>query len=165
MNKIKSLSVVAVVMLLFGCANENLSDKIAKLEKQAFSTEAAIDPELAGQLIDAYCDFATQNPENQQAPDYLFKAIDVSMNSDNPTRTFSIIDRLMIEYPGYEKTHMALFIKGFIYETRYNNIEQARATYEKYLKLYPDGELADDCRASIENLGLTPDEIVKKFDK
>ncbi len=151
-------------MMLLSCGNENLSDRIAKLEKQAFSTESAVNPEIAEQLVDVYCDFATQNPENQQSAEYLFKAVDVSMNFDNPVKTFDIIDRLVQEYPDYEKTPMAVFVKGFIYETRYNNIEQAKAAYEKYLELYPEGEMAADCRASIENLGLTPEELVKKFE-
>lgn len=164
MNRITPLLIVAVAMMLLSCGNENLSDRIAKLEKQAFSTESAVNPEIAEQLVDVYCDFATQNPENQQSAEYLFKAVDVSMNFDNPVKTFDIIDRLVQEYPDYEKTPMAVFVKGFIYETRYNNIEQAKAAYEKYLELYPDGEMAADCRASIENLGLTPEELVKKFE-
>lgn len=164
MNRLTSLLIVAVAMMLFGCGNENLSDRIARLEKQAFSTENAITPEIAENLVDAYCDFATQNPENQQSAEYLFKAMDVSMNFDNPAKTFDIIDRLVREYPDYEKTQMAVFVKGFIYETRYNNIEQAKAAYEKYLELYPEGEMAADCRASIENLGLTPEELVRKFE-
>ncbi|MCQ2306266.1 MAG: hypothetical protein MJ000_01710 [Bacteroidales bacterium] len=164
MNRITPLLIVAVSMMLLSCGNENLSDRIAKLEKQAFSTESAVNPEIAEQLVDVYCDFATQNPENQQSAEYLFKAVDVSMNFDNPVKTFDIIDRLVQEYPDYEKTPMAVFVKGFIYETRYNNIEQAKAAYEKYLELYPEGEMAADCRASIENLGLTPEELVKKFE-
>lgn len=164
MNRITPLLIVAVAMMLLSCGNENLSDRIAKLEKQAFSTESAVNPEIAEQLVDVYCDFATQNPENQQSAEYLFKAVDVSMNFDNPVKTFDIIDRLVQEYPDYEKTPMAVFVKGFIYETRYNNIEQAKAAYEKYLELYPEGEMAADCRASIENLGLTPEELVKKFE-
>lgn len=163
MNKITPL-LIMFAMLFFSCGSENLTDRIAKLEKQAFSTENAINPEIAGQLVDAYCDFATQNPENQQSAEYLFKAVDVSMNFDNPIKTIAIIDRLTQEYPDYERTPMAVFVKGFIYETRFNNVEQAKAAYEKYLELYPDGELAADCRASIENLGLTPDELVKKFE-
>jgi len=163
MKKLTPL-LITFAMLFFSCGNENLADRIAKLEKQAFSTENAINPEIAEQLVDAYCDFATQNPENQQSAEYLFKAMDVSMNFDNPIKTIAIIDRLTQEYPDYERTPMAVFVKGFIYETRFNNVEQAKAAYEKYLELYPDGEFAADCRASIENLGLTPDELVKKFE-
>lgn len=164
MKKLTPLLIMAVAMMIFSCGSENLSDKIAKLEKQAFATENSMNPEIAEQLVDAYCDFATQNTENQQSAEYLFKAMDVSMNFDNPTKTFGIIDRLIAEYPDYEKTPMAVFVKGFIYETRYNDVEQAKAAYEKYLELYPDGEMAADCRASIENLGLTPEELVKKFE-
>ncbi|MCQ2323193.1 MAG: hypothetical protein MJZ47_06200, partial [Bacteroidales bacterium] len=165
MKKITPLLIMAVAMLLFGCANENLSDEIAKLEKQAFSTEGAVEPQTAEQLVDAYCAFATQNPENQASAEYLFKAVNVSMNFDNPQKTIGIIDRMLTEYPDYQKTPTTLFLKGFIYETRFSNYEQARAAYEKYLELYPDGEFAADCRASIQNLGLSPEELVRMFEK
>lgn len=164
MKRITSLSVVAVAMILFGCGNGNMADEIAKLEKQAFSTENAVTPQVAEQLVDAYCAFATQNPENQMSAEYLFKAVNVSMNFDNPQKTIGIIDRLLTEYPDYQKTSTALFLKGFIFETRFSNYDQARAAYEKYLELYPDGEFAADCRASIEYLGLSPDELIKMFE-
>ena len=98
------------------------------------------------------------------APEYLFKAVDVSMNLNEPQRTIFIIDKLVNEYPDFPRTQAALFVKAFIFETRYNNLEMAKKIYEQYLDMYPDGEFADDCRASIENLGLSPEELVKKFE-
>lgn len=163
MRKIIPILIMAFALLLAGC-KPNLTKEIAKLEKQAFAADGAVSQQVAERLVDAYCRFATQNPDSQASAEYLFKAVDVSMNFDNPQKTIGIIDRLLTEYPDYQKTPTSLFLKGFIYETRFGNFEQARAAYEKYLELYPDGELADDCRASINNLGLTPDELVKMFE-
>jgi len=163
MKRITPLLIMAFAMLISSC-KPSLTDEIAKLEKQAFATEGVIEPQLAGKLVEAYCSFATQNPANDVSADYLFKAVDVSMNLDNPQKTIAIIDRMIQEYPDNQKSSKALFLKGFIYETRFSNYGQAKDAYEKYLELYPDGELADDCRASIENLGLTPEELIKKFE-
>lgn len=163
MKKITPILIVAFALVIAGC-KPNLTKEIAKLEKQAFATDVAVSQQVAERLVDVYCRFATQNPDSQASAEYLFKAVDVSMNLDNPQKTIGIIDRLLDEYPEYQKTPTALFLKGFIYETRFGNYDQARAAYEKYLELYPNGELAADCRASINNLGLTPDELVKMFE-
>jgi len=158
--------IICIVLALFfvGCNNNNPAKKIEKLEKQVFATDKAIEPEAASDLVSAYCEFADANPNDAMSPEYLFKAVDVSMNLNEPQRTISIIDRLVKEYPEYPRTQAALFIKAFIFETRYNNLDMAKKLYEQYLELYPNGEFADDCRASIENLGFTPEELVKKFE-
>ena len=152
------------VLVLVGCGNNDPAKRIEKLEKQLFSTEAAINPEVASDLVSAYRDFADANPNDAMAPEYLFKAVDVSMNINEPQRTISIIDRMLTEYPDYQNTERALFVKAFIFETRYNNLDMAKKLYEQYLTMYPDGEFAEDCKASIENLGLTPEELIKKFE-
>ncbi len=154
-----------VLALLFvGCSNNDPAKRIETLEKEAFTTENAINPDIASDLVSAYCDFADAYPNDEKSPEYLFKAVDVSMNLNEPQRTISIIDRLVKEYPEYPRTQAALFIKAFIFETRYNNLEMAKKIYEQYLEMYPNGEFANDSRASIENLGLTPEELVKKFE-
>ena len=161
----KKISFVLFIALFFaGCNSNDPAKKIEKLEKQLFTTENAIVPEVASDLVSAYCDYADANPNDAMSPEYLFKAVDVSMNLNEPQRTISIIDRLIADYPDYPRTQAALFIKAFIFETRYNNLDMAKKLYEQYLEMYPDGEFAESCRASIENLGLTPEELVKKFE-
>ena len=87
------------------------------------------------------------------------------MNLNNPQRTIGIADRLCKEYPDYAKTPVAMFVKGFVYETQYGNEEAARKAYEEFIKAYPDSELVNDAKASIENLGLTPEELIRKFEQ
>ncbi|MBO4568097.1 MAG: membrane lipoprotein lipid attachment site-containing protein [Bacteroidales bacterium] len=161
----KKLLFLAVIALVFaGCSNNDPAKRINELEKQAFLTEGAIVPEVASDLVSAYCDYADANPNDAMSPEYLFKAVDVSMNLNEPQRTISIIDKLMADYPDYPRTQAALFVKAFIFETKYNNLDMAKKLYEQYLEQYPDGEFADDCRASIEFLGLSPEELVKRFE-
>jgi Uncharacterized protein conserved in bacteria len=162
MRRIIVLFVMA--MMLFACGNNDQAKRIEKLEKQVFSTETTIDPVVASDLVSAYCDFADANPNDAMAPEYLFKAVDVSMNLNEPQRTIYIIDKLLKDYPDYPRTQAALFVKAFIFETRYGNLNMAKKIYEQYLEMYPYGEFAEDCRASIENLGLSPEELVKRFE-
>lgn len=159
------ITILIISGLFVGCNSNNPSKRIEKLEKQVLATDKAIDPVVASDLVSAYCDFADANPDDTMTPEYLFKAMDVSMNLNEPQHTIYIIDKLLKEYPDYPRTQAALFVKAFIFETRYNNLDMAKKLYEQYLSQYPDGEFANDCRASIENLGLTPEELVKKFEE
>ena len=158
------LVILLFSVLLIGCNTNDPAKRIEKLEKQVFSAEKAVDPVVASDLVSAYCDFADANPNDAMAPEYLFKAVDVSMNLNEPQRTIFIIDKLLKDYPEYPRTQAALFVKAFIFETRYGNLNMAKKIYEQYLEMYPDGEFAEACRASIENLGLSPEELVKKFE-
>lgn len=160
----KIIALFALAMMLVACGNDDPAKRIEKLEKQVFSAEKAVDPVVASDLVSAYCDFADANPNDAMAPEYLFKAVDVSMNLNEPQRTIFIIDKLLKDYPEYPRTQAALFVKAFIFETRYGNLNMAKKIYEQYLEMYPDGEFAEACRASIENLGLSPEELVKKFE-
>ena len=161
----KIIVLLLIAGFFVGCNSNDPAKRIEKLEKQVLSTDKAIDPVVAGDLVSAYCDFADADPDDAMAPEYLFKAMDVSMNLNEPQRTIYIIDKLLKEYPDYPRTQAALFVKAFIFETRYNNLDMAKKIYEQYLSMYPNGDFADDCKASIENLGLTPEELVKKFEE
>ena len=161
----KKLSFFLIIALFFAsCGGNDPAKRIEKLEKEVYTTEGAIKPDIASDLVSAYCDFADAYPNDSITPEYLFTAMDISMNLNEPQRTISIIDKLIKEYPDYPNTSRALFVKAFIFETRYNNLDMAKKIYEQYLEQYPDGEFAKDCKASIENLGLTPEELVKKFE-
>ena len=164
MKKFIVYFVLVFVLVFVGCNSNDPAKRIEKLEEQVLSTDKAIDPAVASDLVSAYCDFADADPDDAMAPEYLFKAVDVSMNLNEPQRTIYIIDKLVKEYPDYPRTQAALFIKAFIFETKYNNLDMAKKLYEQYLAMYPDGEFAESCRASIENLGLTPEDLVKKFE-
>lgn len=160
----KIIVLLLIAGFFVGCNSNNPAKRIEKLEEQVLSTDKAIDPVVASDLVSAYCDFADANPDDAMTPEYLFKAVDVSMNLNEPQRTIYIIDKLVKEYPDYPRTQAALFIKAFIFETRYENLDMAKKIYEQYLEMYPNGDFVDDCKASIENLGLTPEELVKKFE-
>lgn len=160
----KRILAILIFVVFVACSSDDPARRIEKLEQQLFATEQAVDPVLADELVTAYCDYAIKCPNDEKTPEILFKAVNVSMNIDNAQRTIAIIDKMIKDYPDYPRTQAALFVKGFIFETYYENFDMARQIYEQYLALYPDGEFAEACRASIANLGLTPEELVKKFE-
>ena len=51
---------------------------------------------------------------------------------------------------------------GFILANDLKDFENAKQTYNLYLEKFPNGQLADDARVELENLGKSPEEILKE---
>ena len=57
---------------------------------------------------------------------------------------------------------MALFMTGFVYENDLMDLKNAKASYESFLKRYPnDPDFADDAQMALKMLGKSPEEIIK----
>lgn len=66
------------------------------------------------------------------------------------------------KFQGDPKAAQILFMIGFIQANKLDELDSARVTYTKFLELYPDAEMATSAKSELENLGLTPDEILAK---
>lgn len=155
-----------VSLVLFSCENKMSVEKINELESKVFGGENVINKENAIQLIDAYLLFAEQNPDDSKSPDFLFKALDVAVgtNAENPQKAIDIANILIEKYPDFEMTPMAMFIKGFVYENIMSDLDNAEVTYNQFIEKYPDNPMVGDVKATLENLGLSPEELVGKFE-
>ncbi|MFN0013007.1 MAG: tetratricopeptide repeat protein [Saprospiraceae bacterium] len=68
--------------------------------------------------------------------------------------------------PTHAKAPTALFMMGFIYENDLRDIASAKSTYEDFLKRYPnDPDYVDDAQNALRYLGMSPEEIIKQFEK
>ena len=56
------------------------------------------------------------------------------------------------------------FLKAFIYDNNLKDIKKARTAYSDFIQKYPKHELTDDAMISMDNLGKTPEQIVKEFE-
>ena len=165
MKRILFSLLVAVVMM--SCGEKMSVEKINELESKVFAKDAVVSAENVIQLVDAYLLFAQQNPNDLQSPDFLFKALDVAVgvNAEGPQKAIDIADVLIEKYPDFEMTPMALFIKGFVYENMIGDLQNAEMTYRQFIEKYPNSPMVEDVKATLENLGLTPEELIRKFEE
>jgi TolA-binding protein len=87
------------------------------------------------------------------------------MNMRRPQATIALFDRIINEYPDYEKSPSALFLKAFVYEDQLQDLENAKHYYELFLEKYPESEFADDAEVSLQNLGKSPEELIREFEE
>ena len=66
------------------------------------------------------------------------------------------------KYPNSEKAPMGLFMAGFVEANELQDSAAATATYNLFLEKFPDHELATSAKEELKNMGLTPEEILKK---
>lgn len=157
---------LSLALMLLSCGEKMSVEKINELESKVFAKDAILSSENVVQLVDAYLLFAKQNPDDKQTPDFLFKALDVAVgiNAEGSQKAVDIADVLIENYPDFEMTPMAMFIKGFIYENMIGDLKNAEATYRQFIDKYPDNPMVEDVKATVENMGLSPEELIRKFE-
>ena len=80
-------------------------------------------------------------------------------------KTVEYYDRIVTTYPNTPQAATSLFKKAYTYENGLNDNMRAKATYEEFIKKYPDHELADDAQTMIDFLGKPADDLIEMLEK
>ena len=152
---------------MLSCGEKVSVKEVKELESKVLAEGAKPTKEEVIQLIDAYILFAEQNPDDVQSPDYLFRALDIAVgvNAEGPDKAVKIADMLIEKYSDFEMTPMAMYLKGFVYENIVGDLHNAEMTYRQFVEKYPESPMVEDVKATIENLGLSPEELIRKFEE
>lgn len=169
-----AIALIISSVLLFSCvSNENKTEvkntvsisDINKLEAELFNANNATpDMVKARQLAELYIEYAELYPNDMNSPEFLFKASDISMNVHSPRLTISLFDKILTNYPDYINVPTIMFLKGFVYEDQLNDYVNAEKCYLEFLEKYPNSDFADDAVVSLNNLGKSPEELIKEFE-
>ncbi len=159
-----------VIVLIYATSCSSPQGKktsaIMDMEKAIFSEENIMfDRAKANELINTYISFADEFPDAKETPEFLFKAGDMSMNLKMPQKAIQVFDRVLKNYPDYEKAAQCLFLKGYVYENEIGDLNAAKKIYKDFIAKYPNDEFADDAAVSIQNLGKSPEELIKEFEE
>ena len=159
------LTASLVLVLLNACQSprQDAIENIKTTEQEIFSENGMIDRTRVDELIEIYVGFADEFPQDTLAPEYLFKAGDIAMNTNRSRQAIRSYDRIITDYPDYRKTPEALFLKGYVYENNLGRLDKAKEIYEAFLVLYPENEFADDAEVSLKFLGKSPEELIEIF--
>ena len=116
-------------------------------------------------IAEAYSNILqSSNPD--KSVDLLLKAAGLAKTIGNSNKAIQLYYNVGEKMPGHPKAPTALFMMAFIYENDLKDLDKARATYEEFLKRYPrDPDYADDAQNALKYLGLSPEEIIKQFEK
>jgi len=157
---------MSLILVLFACSTKDDSvDMINQLEIDLYSnTEKAFDPEIAENLVTQYEQFVESNPNDSLAASYLFKGAELAMSMSSSEKSIELYNRVYKEYPDYAKAATAVFLIGFVNETQIKNLAEAQKHYRKFIADYPNHNLIDDAKFSLDNLGKSDEDIIKEFE-
>lgn len=167
-----------VVLAIYACSSETKNLEIAdsketllkqvdSIEQLLFSYEAGslASNQAASKIVKLYNQLATEYPNDPNAPEYLFKAGEVSMGINMDFDALGYFQRLERDYPKFDKAPHALFLQAFIWDNKLNDDGKAEFLYKQFLEKYPMHEMAKDAQFSLENLGKSDEELIKEFEQ
>ena len=117
----KAFQIMMFAMLAFGimaCGEKKLTEEdLKQAEATLFNDDLTTNTEVIPAVVEKYCQFVEQNPDAATAPDWLFKALEISVSQKDVEKSGEICDKLMKDYPDYDKTPAGMFMMtSFIYE-------------------------------------------------
>jgi TolA-binding protein len=109
-------------------------------------------------------------PESKLAPESISQLASIYQNKqiknlsekESLEKAIQLFIKLHDEYPSSEYAPSGLFMAGFIYANDLKNFDEATKYYHQFLKEYPNDDLAASAQAELDNMGLTPEEILQK---
>jgi tetratricopeptide (TPR) repeat protein len=144
---------------------ESLNAEIERREKALSEDTNAANSQKAAQLMEAYAVYAEKFSNYQLAADRLFKAGELAMGLGHKVKAIKYFDKVYLDYRDYEKRPYALFMKAFVLENQAAQYDQAKEIYQAFIEEFPDHPMADDAQYSIENMGKSPEELIREFEK
>ena len=159
----KLLFVIIISLTFFTCSKTSDKDYM----------KMASEKEKEGKISEALSDYSklvAEYPESELASEAIIKQ--ASLYHENKVKNLSRKEALTKaaelfisvseKYPENEKAPSSLFMAGFIYANEIMDFNKAKEVYNLFLKKYPEHELSSSAKEELNNMGLTPDEILKK---
>lgn len=173
----KQLHYILGLILLTSCANDKAeapeghhqhehssTDRLAELEAIVYSdTATVLNVSVAVELANLYVSMVNEQPMDSTSADLLFKAGELYMNAKHGNKAIARFKDVHTRFPANEMAPVARFLKGFVAETVLQDMELAEQFYTEFVNAHPDHSLAEDAKASIALLGLSDEELMKRF--
>lgn len=166
LTNLTTILILSITLLVFGCSSPRDKDlsKIQKLEAEVDKQAATPDTANLNQLIRDYTSFVDSYPQDSLAPKYLYRAIRVTMSMNNGQQSMKMIDRFINDYTNGPRYAEVVFLKAYVYENLLGNYGRASEIYRDFIHNFPDHELSDDAQVAIQNMGKSPEELIKEFE-
>jgi TolA-binding protein len=150
-------------MLIISCSKTTDQDYLTQAQKSL--SENKVD-----QAIKSIESLLSDYPDSKLAPKALSQLASIYQNqlvkNINPNESFRLAQKYFTEvyekYPTSEEAPKSLFLCGFILSNNLRNYDEATTHYKLFLSKYPDHPLAVSAQEELDNMGLTPEEILKR---
>ncbi len=169
MKSVKFGSFIIVLGIIIGfssCKNENERqyEEIISIEKSLFGDRTIFNDSIARVYLSKTDAFIKANKGDERCAHLLFKSGEVLNGLQSYSYAIRRFQEVHLLYPNSANASESIFLCAFIYDYHLQKYEDAKRYYKMFLKKYPNHPLAKDAQASLNNLGKTPEELVKEFE-
>ncbi len=160
----KSVIAFLTLLLFFGCSSK-------KTDKELFDeAKANLKDQKYPEAVMSFEELVKDYPESALAPEALSETASIYQNKqiknlserENLNKAIELFKKIHDDYPKSEFAPSGLFMAGFIYANDLQDFEAATSIYKQFLQEYPDNELAASAQAELDNMGLSPEEILSR---
>ncbi|MCH9030343.1 MAG: tetratricopeptide repeat protein [Bacteroidetes bacterium] len=152
------------ILLLAGCSDKKTAGELLT-EGNKFTGE-----ENSSEAVLSYETLIKEYPDDVLAPEAAVRLATIYQNklvkniSENESllKSVELFKNIYEKYPGSEQAPMSLFMAGFVEANELHDYDAATITYNSFIKLFPNHELITSAKEELNNMGLTPEEILQK---
>jgi outer membrane protein assembly factor BamD (BamD/ComL family) len=158
-NISKALFFIFASCFILACSSpkEKALEQIKTLE----ANDTIFSPQAIEQVKKAYLDFAAKYPDDEIAPEFIFKAAQRCNVIAQHQQALELFQSIIDKYPQSRVSEEALFLQAYIYENSLQNLSKAKEVYNAFITKYPTSELAEDAKMAIQNLGKSPEQVLE----
>jgi TolA-binding protein len=160
---------IGIVILLFflvivGCSSKKTAPEYLS-DGEKFSSEENI-----SEAVSSYESLINEYPDNVLAPEATIRLAAIYQNKlmknmsekESLNRAVELFKSIYEKYPDSEQAPTGLFMAGFVQANELHDYDSATETYNFFLQTFPDHELSTSAKEELNNMGLTPEEILQK---
>ena len=160
----KSFIVLLSLFFIIGCSSK-------KSDKELFDeAQQNLKLDKIPEAVIAFEEIVNDHSDSELAPEalsqlaglYQNKLIKSLSEKENLEKAIELFKKLHSDYPKSTFTPSGLFMAGFINANELQNYDEATKLYKQFLVEYPNDELAASAQAELDNMGLSPEEILMK---
>ena len=157
---------ILFAFLIVGCGKKSDKDYFDSAEK-------SVNQRNIQEAIKSYETLIKEYPDSKLAPEALTKMASLYMNQSDSTlnrqksfeKAAGLFREVYDKYPNSKQAPTALFMSGFVLSNDLNRYDQATMTYRLFLKKFPNHKLANSAKEELNNMGMSPEDILKKHSK
>jgi TolA-binding protein len=136
-----------------------------RAQEDSLYSKPVFDRKGAVAIKDVYIAYVRRFPLDTMAPEYLFRAAGVISKLGDPQTGVDLYDRIIRDYPGWRRLVDTYYLKAFTLDNDMQLKGAAKTAYEEVIAKFPDHKFATESNAMIENLELTDQELIEKFQR
>ena len=136
---------------------EMLKDSLIKLGPDPKAKE------YSQELLLKTVQFADNYKGDELSPEFLFMASRAANGLGQYTKSIDILNRIIREYENYDRLVDVYFLKAFTYDEDLKKKPEAKKVYTEIIQKFPKDPLAEQSKMLLENLYLSDEEMIEKY--